>query len=105
MLSFDLSLYLPMEVNLGRISLLMSDKRLAIPPTLSIDDDSYSLTFSSGKGGGHWNTDIAPESLITGSIRKHLKIIELADELESNPADPRLFDGLATAILSMYGAE
>jgi hypothetical protein len=105
MISFDLILYLPMEVNLGRIILLMSDEHLVIPPTLSIDGDSYSLTFSWGKGGGHWNKDVAPERLITDSIRKHLKIIEIADQLESSPADPRLFDNLTTTILAMYGAE
>jgi hypothetical protein len=105
MLSFDLMLFLPMEVNLGRISLLLSDERLISPPTLSVDGNTYSLNFSWGRGGGYWNEKIAPEKLIADSILKHLQIIEAAEQLEYDPADLELFDKLTTAVINMYGVE
>ena len=104
MLSFDLILGMPRTFDLHRLIRLMEDDRFrAIPPTLEVAGDDYTVTFSYGRGGQYLAPDAAPEKLITEGIRKHLELIETVDRLKADLDNKLLFNRLSNAIISMYG--
>lgn len=102
MAQFELLLTLPLETNWENIVLLLSKKSLSgNSPSLSMEDDAYTLSFSWGQGGGYLS-DNTFEKIITDSVRKHLSIIEAADGFEGRP-DADNFNALCAAIIEMYG--
>lgn len=104
MIDFDLSLELPLSVNLDSILELMADDRMGgIPPRLSFERDlsgklGYSLSFSWGKGD-----PFEMERLIAESVRKHVQIIKAVKRLESQWDSRELFSELSAKIVAMYG--
>jgi hypothetical protein len=104
MVHFDLSLELPLSVNLNSILELMADDRMGgIGPTLSFDHSipgelEYSLSFSWGRG-----VPFEMERLITESVRKHVQIIEAVKRLETQWDSRELFADLSSKIIAMYG--
>ncbi|HKV38977.1 MAG TPA: hypothetical protein VJX67_07175 [Blastocatellia bacterium] len=104
MLHFDLILELPKVLDLLRLLVLMEDPRLrGMPPTLSVDRDSYVVTFSWGRGGPYYRAEFNPDEYVGRKITEHLRIIEATDRLEADIDSEEAFFVLSSRILESYG--
>jgi hypothetical protein len=111
MLKYDLILEFPLAVNLMALTRLMAKPELSgMPPTLSIQlahgaggRDAYVLQLSWGSGGPLGDPRYAPETFITGSVKKHLRIIDAMDRLQDDSYATEGFPYLSSEILAFYG--
>ena len=104
MLKSDLILELPKGFELLRLLVLMEHPRLSgFPPSLSIDGESYVVTFSWGRGGSYQDEEFVADRFITRKIREHLRIIEATDQLERDIENDDVFQVLGNRILDSYG--
>ncbi|MGH9827296.1 MAG: hypothetical protein ACREDR_29055 [Blastocatellia bacterium] len=106
MLSFDLILELPKVLDLLRLLVLMEDPRLGgLPPTLSVDQDSYVVTFSWGRGGSYYLREFKPDEYVARKITEHLRIIEATDRVEADIDSEDAFFVLSRRILESFGED
>jgi hypothetical protein len=105
MLKFDLILELPITFDLFALLSLMAHQDLgAMPPTLSVDHETYSVQFSWGRGGPYAAAEDGPEIFITDAIVSQLEIIDAMEELEeANFENEVLFERLTNSIVAFYG--
>ena len=111
MLKYDLILEFPITVNLVALTRLMASPELGgLPPKLSIGRDhdgsqqnEYYLELSWGRGGPRGDPRYAPESFITMSVWRHLRIIEAMEQLGEDSYATEGLASLFEEILAFYG--